>query len=594
MEFLGLQAPVLADGAIGEYLYSLGFPRDYLASEAIARAEGLLRRIHEEYVAAGSVMITTNTFDANAEKLDKHGLAERCREINAKAVRIARESGAKLVAGSVGPLDSGLTYSFAPRHPSRLREAYLPQLEGLLDEGVDLILIETQVDPFHAREIFNIARSLSSDIPVVLSFTFGPDLLTPAGFSLEEALNALEGLEPFAFGANHGIGPMQGLDIYARLLALSPFPITLMPNSGAAKMMGSIPVFPNNPEHFARCLASCAGERTAVLGGCCGTDPRFIMALRNALSSREKRAVRFSFAPEEVSKATPARVLHSRFSESLSGKEAIVIEVLPPRDADADGFMAKLDALKTLSPSAISLPDSPMGRVRATPSLLGVLVKERLGIEPLVHFALRDRNLTRVQSELVGLSALGITNLFVVAGDPPSLGDYPQSAAAYELSTEDALKLISQLGMGRDMKGRPLGRGAFLFTGSALSLSDQGARDKLMRRWDLGARFFITQPVYSPREIDAWEREMLEYPILVSLMPFRSKAQAIYMAREVPGISVPDDILRRIEEMEDEHVLPFSADLLSGVAERLKGLASGIYLSGPKEGIRELVNIWRT
>lgn len=595
MEFLGLPAPVVADGAVGEYLYSLGFPREYLASEAIVRAPEMVRKIHEEYVAAGAVLVTTNTFDANTEKLDRHGLAGRCREMNERAARTARKSGAKLVAGSVGPLDPGLSYSFAPRPLERLAEAYLPQIEGLLEGGVDLFLVETQVDASHAREIFRLARSLSSDVPVVVSFTFGPDLLTPSGLSVEEAVSGLRDLDMAAFGANHGISPLQFLDIYARVSAASPFPITLMPNAGLARMSNGIPVFPDTPEHFARCMASCAGERTAMIGGCCGTTPKFIETLVRSLSSGKPRTIRVSLTEKEGegAKRAPPPVTPPALASHISAKDALVVEILPPRDGEASGFLARAEKLRDLSPTAISIPDSPMGRVRATPGLMGILLRERLGLEPLVHFALRDRNLTRIQSELIGLSLVGLTSVFVIAGDPPSLGDYPQSSAIYELSTDDTLGLISQLCLGKDMRGRDIGQGAFFFPGCALCLSDPGAREKLLRRWDKGARFFITQPVYSKKELDGWERELAEYPVFVSLMPVKDKAQALYLAGEVPGIRIPDKMVSRIEEMDDRDVLAYSTGILSEVMESVRGLASGVYLAGPGKGAAELARKWR-
>ncbi|MGB9590721.1 MAG: homocysteine S-methyltransferase family protein, partial [Candidatus Hydrothermia bacterium] len=328
MEFLGLPAPLLADGGIGEYLYSLGFPREYLASEALVRAPELLTRIHAEYVRAGAQVITTNTFDANAEKMDRHGLAHRCREINALAASVARESGALRVAGSIGPPDPGLSYAFAPRDPSRLAESYLPQIEGLLEGGVDLILLETQVDPRHTAQLFSLVRSLSPDVPVAASFTFGLDLLTPAGFSVDDVIKSLTGLELAGLGANHGISPLQFLDIYRQLLAASPFPILLEPNSGLARFQDGSFVYPATPTHFARCMASCTGPKTVLLGGCCGTTPEFISALYDQLSSGTSKAVSVGWVtPENEAEASAVVSSPPRLAESLSAGNALVVEL---------------------------------------------------------------------------------------------------------------------------------------------------------------------------------------------------------------------------------------------------------------------------
>lgn len=593
MEFLGLEAPLIADGGVGEYLYSLGFPREYLASEATVRNPDLVARIHAEYVSAGAQLVTTNTFDANVEKLDKHGLAHRCREINALSARLARESGAPRVAGSVGPPDPGLSYSFAPRDPSRLDEFYLPQIEGLLEGGVDLILLETQVDPKHAQYLFGLVRSLSSDVPVAVSFTFGADLLTPAGFSIEDIVAQMSGIPLACLGANHGVSPLQFLDIYKHLLALSPFPIILEPNSGLARFHDGSFVYPSNPAHFARCMASCAGPKTAVLGGCCGTTPEFIRALKDLLSSRNVEPLTLEWASEDSPIPSAAIASPPRLAEAISERNALIVEILPPKDADPSSFLEKAEDIKRYAPVAVSVPDSPMGRVRVSPSLMGMLLRERAGIEPLIHFALRDRGLTRVQSDLLGLSAAGLHAIFIIAGDPPELGDYPHASVIHDLSTEDTLSLIANLSVGKDLVGRSIGRGAYFFPGTALSFADPKAKEKLVRRWELGSRFFITQPVYSAEDLESWVYQLEEYPVIVSLMPMRSKANALYLASEVPGIRVPEDVLKKVESLEDRDVLAFSVEILSKIMEALKGIASGIYISGPARGVEELTRVWR-
>lgn len=592
MEFLGLGAPLIADGGIGEYLYSIGFPREYLASEALVRAPELLAHIHREYVDAGAQVITTNTFDANVEKMDRHGLAHRCREINALAARFARESGAIRVSGSIGPPDPALSYSFAPRDPSRLNESYLPQIEGLLEGGVDLVLLETQIDPRHVAHLFGLVRSLSTGIPVAASFTFGPDLLTPAGFSIEDVVESLSGLDLAGLGANHGVSPLQFLDIYKRLIAISPFPIILEPNSGVARFHDGSFVYPSTPAHFARCMVSCVGPKTALLGGCCGTTPEFIRALKERISSGRLETISVEWGTENAVRASTAVDSPPALAESLSKSRALVVELLPPRDGDPSSFLKKAEAIGQFEPLAVSIPDSPMGRVRASPSLMGKLLRERLGMEPLIHFALRDRSLTRVQSDLLGLSASGLHSLFVVAGDPPSLGDYPQSTAIYDLSTEDTLSLIAKLSMGYDLMGHEIGSGAYFFPGSALSLSDPKAREKIKRRWELGSRFFITQPIYSVEDAESWRDELEEYPVIVSLMPMRNRSNALYLASEVPGIKVSPKILERIESLDDKDVLAFSLDILCKVMESLRGIAHGVYLSGPAKGVEELAKLW--
>jgi len=592
---LDRERPLVADGAIGEYLFSLGFPGSYLACEAVTRAPEILASVHRDYAGAGARILTSDTFDANALRLDMRGLAERCREINATAVRLAARNRGVLVAGSVGPLHPAHSFRPAVRDRDTLGQAYLPQLEGLLEGGADLILLETQVDPAQARMLLDLARSLRSDVPVMVSFTFGPDLLTPAGFSVEDCAAAFQDTDIAALGANHGIGPLQFLEIHRRLGACSRLPITLRPNSGTGRYVDGSFVFPRNPEHFARCMLSCAGPGTAVLGGCCGTTPEFIALLASRLESGERSAVRVGWMDRAEGEPLPERALDDPpgLAAAIAGKTALVVELLPPRGGDLTQFAARAAGLENLAPVTVSIPDSPMGRVRVSPCLAGLHLRERFGIEPLVHFALRDRSLTRVQSDLLGMAAAGVQGVFLISGDPPSLGDYPESTAVYDLSTDEALELVSKLSSGLDMNGRSIGRGAGFFPGSAVTLGDPAAAAKVARRWELGCRFFITQPVYSLETIEESAGLLGEYPVIVALMPFRSAASAAYVASEVPGIHVPADLLSALEPLDDRGVLDYSTRCLEEIAGRIRGLASGIYVAGPLQGSRRLGAFWR-
>jgi len=587
--------PMLADGAIGEYLFSLGFPGTYLACEAVTRAPEILASVHRDYAGAGAEMLTSDTFDANAIRLDMRGLAERCREINAMAVRLAARNRGVLVAGSVGPLNPGHSFRPALRDPDTLRQAYLPQLEGLLEGGAHLLLLETQVDPVQALLIHGLARSLSADIPIVVSFTFGPDLLTPAGFSVEDCAAAFQGTDIAALGANHGVGPLQFLEIHRRLCACSRFPIVLKPNSGTGRYADGSFVFPRNPEHFARCMVSCSGPGTALLGGCCGTTPEFISLLAAKLESGETGGVRVSWVERPEGEAPPEMAPDNppRLAADIAGKNALIVELLPPRGGDLSQFSARASGLESLAPVTVSIPDSPMGRVRVSPCLAGLYLREEYGIEPLVHFALRDRSLTRVQSDLLGMAASGVQGVFLISGDPPSLGDYPESTAVYDLSTDEALELVGRLSMGTDMNGRSIGKGAGFFPGSAITLGDPATAEKVRRRWDLGCRFFITQPVYSMDTVEESAGLLEEYPVVLALMPFRSSASLAYIASEVPGITVPENLRAAMEPLDDRGVQDYSTGVLGGLASQVRGLVSGIYLAGPLQAARTLGAIWR-
>ncbi|MCD4847007.1 MAG: homocysteine S-methyltransferase family protein [Candidatus Aegiribacteria sp.] len=596
MNLLDTESVVLADGAIGEYLFSLGFPGSYLACEAVIRSPEILGSIHREYAFAGAKILTTDTFDANVLKLDMHGLADRCREINSKAAKLAARIPDCMVAGAVGPLNSGRSFSLGQSDPDHLREAFVPQIEGLLEGGAELILLETQVDPRQARLIYDIVRSMSLDIPIAVSFTFGQDILTPSGFSVNDTVDVFRDTDIVMLGANHGIGPLQFLDIHRRLKLISPFPILLEPNSGTGKYVDGRFIFPDNPEHFSRCMLSCTDSETALIGGCCGTTPAFISLLAERLRNKEKTSVTSEWISETGGEVPAVRASDTPpgLAGQLTRKDALIIELLPPRGGDFSTFLSRAEKLEQFAPVTISIPDSPMGRVRVSPCLAGLYLREELGIEPLVHFALRDRSLTRVQSDLLGLAGTGVQGLFLISGDPPSLGDYPEATAVYDLTTEETLELIQHLINGLDFNKRSIGAGAGFFPGTAISLGGESQLEKIKKRWDRGCRFFISQPVYSLETIEHSVKLMKEYPILPALMPLRNRISAEYLASEVPGISIPDHVMSKIGSLDDRDVLLYSVDLLSELMEHLRGISSGVYLAGSRKGSRMLAEAWRS
>ncbi len=596
MRLFDTETPLIADGAIGEYLFSLKFPGYYLACEAVFRSPEILSSIHREYAEAGAKLLTANTFDANWAKLDLHGLAERCRELNRSAVEIAARNKGCLIGGAVGPLNTEHSFMQGVYEPGLLEKAFLPQIEGLLEGNVALIMLETQVDPRQAKLIYDIVRSLSKNIPISVSFTYYEDLRTPAGFTLKDCVDTFRDTDIVMFGANHGTGPLQCLDIHKQLREYSPFPIILQPNSGKGKYIDGSFVFPDNPQHYVRCMLTCADAGVAVIGGCCGTTPAFTSLLSKKIKTDD--VTRISFRAIRIEKEDITDIESapkpSALSTGLAAKDALLFELLPPRGGSLARFIKRAKRISTLSPVTVSIPDSPMGKVRVSPDVVGLVLKERLGIDPLIHFTLRDRGLTRIQSDLLGLSASGISEVFLISGDPPSLGDYPEATAVYDLSTDNCLELLANLQQGMNMNNVSIGRGAEFFPGSAVMLGDPDKNEeKIRKRWDLGCRFFITQPIYSIESIRQLSGLMSEFPIIPALMPFKSRKFAMYLASEVPGISVPEEVMSKICSLEDDDVLTYSVELLEELMNELHGLAAGIYLAGPWKGCMKLGQAWR-
>ena len=586
---------LLADGAIGEFLFGLGYPPGYSACEAVIRSPEIVASIHRDYASAGARVLTSNTFDANCFRLDARNLAHRCREINSKAVELASRNSDCLIMGSVGPPYSGRSFNREPLEDRWISENYLPQIEGLLEGGADIILLETQVDPDAALKLYRLVRRVDSGIPIAVSFTFGHDLLTPSGFSVEDSAAAFSDLAPVFLGANHGTGPLQFLDIHRRLKLSSSFRQILQPNSGTGRYIDGSFVFPRNPDHFCNCMISCADDSAAVLGGCCGTTPEFVSAMSARLEDRRRITVVMPPARERL-RSEPGRgspFVPPSLAAGLAKRDALVVEVLPPRGGDCTRLLRRAEKLSKLCPLTVSIADSPMGRVRMSPCIAGLYLRERLGTDVLVHFALRDRSLTRIQSDLLALAGAGLSGIFIISGDPPSLGDYPEATAVYDLTTDQSLQLLQNLSLGLDLSGKRTGPPAEFYAGTALSLEDQDCREKAERRWRAGSRFFITQPVYSLETLKRAEPLFARYPVLPALMPLKSRYAAEYLASEVPGIEIPGEMMDRIRRLDDSDVLRYSLERLEELMEEARGLVSGIYLSGSISGVMELGRKWR-
>lgn len=550
--------PLLADGGMGTSLIERGAPVDGCMEELNLRDPALVGSVHRRFVDAGARLVLTNTFGANRLRLERHGLADRVASFCEAGVRLAREAGAEVVAGSMGPLGVRLQpYGRVPAEDAFA--AYREQAAALAESGADVLLVETQTDLREMAQAVRAVRDAAPGLALVASATFTRDDRTLLGSTPEEVAGRLAELGVDAMGVNCGEGPAQ---VLRALRAMAPFaadiPIVARPNAGGPAQVGGRFVYPATPEYFGEIALAFLDEGAAILGGCCGTGPAHTAAIAEALRDQAPRPRIELPAREPEAPAVPATTAApTRLESALAfGKFAIAVEMEPPRSFNAATLVAAAQTLRDAGATVIDVADSPMAKMRMSAWAACRLVQES-GIETVLHFPTRGRNLLRLQGDLLGAHALGIRNLFVCVGDPVTIGDYPHGSNNVDVTASGLLQLITEaFNAGVDRAGSSIGEATSFFAGGALS---PGAPDLvrearlLARKVEAGGRFFLSQPVYDASAFralrDAYEalagRE-LEVPVLVGVLPLVSSRHAEFLHNEVPGIVIPEAARNRL------------------------------------------------
>ncbi len=568
--------PLLLDGAVGTLLFSRGVPQRASLDELVLSRPELITAVHREYIAAGAEVIETDTFSANRVRLAQFGLAERTALLNRRAAQLAREarevSGRDvLVAGSIGPVSS-------PLHgPSRLPDieagrAASEQLEGLLEGGIDLVMIETANDVGHLLAAVEAARH-ACDLPVLASLSFGEDLLVADGTTAAEAAIALHQAGVDALGVNCGSGPIAGIEVLEQMAGASAgTPLLVMPNAGLPGRVGGQFVWAAAPAYFAEEVPRFLAAGAQLVGGCCGTTPEHVAAMRQAL---DREAARRAGAEANGNAATaqalpsPATIAGRPPAETPGvevaappptglataleeGRFVISVEIDPPRSVNIERTLQSAHIIREAGADLVNISDSAMARVRMGAMAVGFAIQRDLGLESLIHFTTRDRNLMALESELLGAHALGIRDILALTGDPPSVGDYPGGSGIWDIDSVGLIGILVRLNRGEDQAGRPIGAPAGFTIACAL---DPTAADldreieRLAGKVEAGAHLIMTQPIYAAAQ---WQRFMerasgrwgdrLPLPVLLGVLPLHTSRHAEFLHHEVPGITIPDEV----------------------------------------------------
>ena len=578
------QGPLLCDGAMGTLLYARGVPYDHCFDALNVTQRETVLNVHLDYLRAGAEMIETNTFGANAMRLAAHGLADRVRDLNWQGAKIAKEARdvfgrPVLIAGSVGPLGRPVA-PFGRITPSEAHAAFRAQIDALVEGGVDVLILETFADLTEIQEAARAARE-ACDLPVIAQMTFTEDGRTRYGHSPTEVVAALEGLGADVIGANCSVGPVPMLEVVQQMAAVARTPLSAQPNAGFPTLVDGRYLYVSSPEHVAAYARKMVEAGAVVIGGCCGTTPEHIAAIARAIADlRPTAAPRPAAlsavpAPEAALRAVDEP---SELARKLRKTFVISVEVDPPKGLDATKDLEGARLLKEAGADVIDVGDSPFGRVRMSALAMCFLIQQHVGIETIIHFTTRDRNLVGLQADLIGAHAMGVRNILALTGEPPR-GDYPNVTAVYDVDSPGLARIIKQFNEGLDLAGKSIGHPARFLIGAALDMHPatlDRELPRLERKLEAGVDFLMTQPIYEPEVLDRFERRVgrLPVPVLVGVLPLQSFRHAEFLHNEVPGITIPQWVRDRMQAAGNagrEEGLRLARELLFALLDRIDG-----------------------
>jgi methionine synthase I (cobalamin-dependent) len=586
--------PILADGAMGTMLHTSGIGFDACFDELNLTQPELVEGIHRAYLASGSQIIETNTFGANRFKLAAHGLETRVGEINARAVELARQavrsSGSEaLVAGSMGPLGVRLAPYGRVKAADALG-AFKEQVEALVQAGADLLIIETHTDLAEVAQAVQAARMVTS-IPVVASLTFTRDDRTLLGETPARAAETLAGLNLDFIGANCSGGPAQLLRVLGQMRAAVPhIRFSVMPNAGWPERVNGRIMYPATPEYFGEYASAFCRAGASMIGGCCGTTPEHIAAMYTALADRESPCLQAEpiEVRDHVRAMAPAPLAPTQLASRLAdGGFVISVEMDPPRGLAVQKVLAGAHLLLEAGADVINVADSPMARMRMSPWALCQLIQHDIGIETVLHFPTRGRNMLRIQGDLLAAHALGVRDVFIVMGDPSAIGDYPEAQDDFDIVPSGLIRLIKHgFNAGIDQSGADIGEATAFFVGCALNLGAQNVDQEirvLHRKIEAGADFALTQPIFDVEQAVAFITRYqsvhghLRIPILAGVLPLYNERHVAFLHNEVPGIQIPDIVRATIGDA-GERAPEVGVRLAVELLEGLTGIVQGAYI----------------
>ncbi|MGB7202849.1 MAG: bifunctional homocysteine S-methyltransferase/methylenetetrahydrofolate reductase [Pyrinomonadaceae bacterium] len=597
------------DGAVGTRLYTKGIYINRSYDELNLVAPDLVREVHEEYINAGADIIETNTFGATRHKLQPYGLESKLRDINIAAVKVAREAAGErvFVAGAVGPL--GLRIEpYGPTSFDEAKDMFKEQVEALLDGGVDLFILETFSELQAIEQAIRAVRELS-DLPIVAQMTIQMDGNTTFGTTPATFTKKLDELGVEVIGLNCGMGPTHVLNALEVMRGVTDKPLSAQPNAGLPRDVQGRQFYMGSPEYMAEFSRRFVQSGAKFVGGCCGTTPTHIKMIASAIRADSPRQTAKAFVkqpatvaelmPQDV-QVVPAEERSNWAAKIARGEFVTSVEVLPPKGCDAQKTLDSIRLLKDAGVDGVNIPDGPRAQTRMSAQATAVLVEREIGIEAVLHYCCRDRNLLGMMSDLLGAAALGLRNLLIITGDPPKMGPYPDATAVFDIDSIGLTNMANKLNHGLDLGNNPIGKPTAFSIGVGVNPGAVNMEEEIKRfEWkvEAGAEYAITQPVFDTAQLKRF-LELISHvriPIVAGIWPLISYRNAEFMHNEVPGIEVTPAILERMriasdkskEDARDEGIAIARESLLE-----VRDVIQGVQVSAPFGNVKYALQVF--
>ena len=583
---------LVCDGAMGTELFARGIAFTRSFDELNLSLPHLVKDVHLSYAKAGADVLETNTFGANRFRLEKFDLGAKVHEVNLAGTRLAREvAGDDLyVAGSVGPLGLRLE-PLGPTSVDEARDVFREQIEALVEGGVDLIVVETMIDPNEAHAALQAAREVCA-LPVLVQMTVEDDGNTQTGSRPEDFGREIEAWGADLIGLNCGTGPAAVLDALERLAGATTRTLSAQPNAGLPSTVQGRSIYVCSPEYMAGYALRFIDAGARLVGGCCGTTPAHIQAIKAAVRSLRPPAARAAVGvrPERQGvefEALPVAA-RSRLGARLARREfSVLVEVVPPKGADVSKELDGASYLADQHIDGVVVPDGAGSTARLSAQTLAVLIEQKVGVEPLLFYSCRDRSLLRIQSDLLGAHALGLRNILAITGDPPPFALYPAASAIFDVDSIGLVNVLSNLNRGLDVGGNPLGTQTAFLIGVGVNPFAPNPEEQFHRfeyKVEAGANFAVTQPVFDVTRLAAFLDRIRHFniPVLAAIAPLTSYRNAEFMNNEVPGIEIPRPILDRMRRADTgDKARAEGVRIAQEILLQVREFVQGVVISAP-------------
>jgi methionine synthase I (cobalamin-dependent)/5,10-methylenetetrahydrofolate reductase len=580
------KTPILCDGAMGTLLYAKGIFINRSYDELNLSQPDLIRSVHQDYLHCGAEIIETNTFGANSFRLGRHSLADKVREVNLAGAHLAHEAAKSFdvwVAGSVGPLGIRIE-PLGKTSFEEARAAFREQIAALSEGGVNLLILETfgYVEELHQALLA--ARDVNPKLPVVASVTVDEDSNCLDGSAPENFAAKLADWGADVIGVNCSIGPVAMLDAIERVRAVTPLPLAAQPNAGMPRSVEGRNIYLCSPEYMASYARKFVAAGVRLVGGCCGTTPEHIRVMKSALRAGEAKAARVQVnAPHPSLSASPVDTMEKRSHlgrKLATGEFVTMVEIVPPKGIDIRKEVEGARFLKSVGVDGINIPDSPRASARISNQALSLMVQREVGIEAILHYTCRDRNVLGIQSDLLGAAATGIRNLICITGDPPKMGNYPDATAVFDVDAIGLVNIVHNLNRGLDIGGNAIGSGTGFVIGVGANPGLPNIDEEIRRfeyKVEAGAEYAVTQPVFDLALLENFLKRIEHHriPIVAGIWPLVSVRNAEFMKNEL-RVSVPDSIVERMAkaptpEAARQEGVAIAREMLMSVRQMVQG-----------------------